>query len=134
MKTKLFLLFILIAVMSCNNPQNPTNNTKSDIAVYAGTYTGTAKYNTVPPSHEENVDITLIVNEDGSVIVKTKDKDHTFSSMTKDNYNSYYYQKNGIVLSIGFDGKGNANLDFTIQDGGPQGTSVKYIADKLTKS
>ena len=38
-----------------------------------------------------------------------------------------------FILSLVFDGNGNVNVDLTIQGSGPDGSSEKYKADKLTK-
>uniref|UniRef100_UPI003F4C2061 hypothetical protein n=1 Tax=Brachyspira catarrhinii TaxID=2528966 RepID=UPI003F4C2061 len=150
MKTKIFILFaILILAVSCakdnpvsasdsNDTGNNNNNNQITIANYEGTYTGKAKYTTIPsagPATEENV--SLIVNKDSTVTFKTTSKEFTFNSVSKEddkNYNSTKTENNSnLILSLTFDGNGNVNAVLIIQDTS-SGTSEKYTADKLTKT
>lgn len=138
MKTKIFLLLtFLILAVSCskNNSLNPSGIT---IANYEGTYTGKAKYKAAGSSAAlTEEDVSLIVNKNGAVIFKTTSKDFTFNSFSKTDdksFNSMKSENNStLILALVFDGNGNVNVSFTIQDN-TQGTSEIYTADKLTKT
>ena len=147
MKTKIFILFaVLILAVSCakDNPLNSSNNNNNNnnnqitIANYEGTYTGKAKYTTIPsagPATEENV--SLIVNKYSTVTFKTTSKEFTFNSVSKEDDKSYNSMKtedgSTLIFSLIFDGNGNVNFSLIIQDNNT-GTSEIYSSDKLTKT
>ena len=143
MKTKIFILFaVLILAVSCakDNPLNSSNNNNNQITIanYEGTYTGKAKYTTIPsagPATEENV--SLIVNKDSTVTFKTTSKEFTFNSVSKEDDKSYNSMKtedgSTLIFSLIFDGNGNVNFSLIIQDNNT-GTSEIYSPDKLTKT
>ena len=123
MKTKVFiLLMILILAFSCSK-NNPVSASDSDtgsggtggtgigeneitIASYAGTYTGKAEKTSIYASGQQNKeveDITLVINKDSTVILKTASLgDYTFEKMwfdLKNGYQIYYtYVGNRYLL------------------------------------
>ncbi|CRF31378.1 unnamed protein product [Brachyspira suanatina] len=141
MKTKIFLLFtFLILAVSCakDNPLNSSNNNNNNnnnqitIANYEGTYTGKAQYRVIPNGSPTEEDITIIIDNKGSVTIKTQSQSKVFDSISKISDKEYSYNNSPYILSIIFDEAGNVSIDYTIQN--ENGTSEKYTANKLTKT
>ena len=136
MKTKLLItLSILLFIFSCSSPENPSVVNKKSIAKYAGTYTGKAQYS-VGNTQE---DVILIVKEDGTVTLNTKNPNREFkfeniSETGSGEYNSQKkVEKSTLIINIIFKGNGNASMSFMIQ-GNASGTTETYNADKLVKN
>lgn len=92
MKTKLLItLSILLFIFSCSSPENPSVVNKKSIAKYAGTYTGKAQYS-VGNTQE---DVILIVKEDGTVTLNTKNpnKEFKFENISETGSGEYNSQK-----------------------------------------
>lgn len=136
MKTKLLItLSILLFIFSCSSPENPSVVNKKSIAKYAGTYTGKAQYS-VGNTQE---DVILIVKEDGTVTLNTKNpnKEFKFENISETGSGEYNSQKkvekSTLIINIIFKGNGNASMSFMIQDNA-SGTTETYNADKLVKN
>ena len=153
MKTKVFiLLMILILAFSCSK-NNPVSASDSDtgsggtggtgigeneitIASYAGTYTGKAEKTSIYASGQQNKeveDITLVINKDSTVILKTASLgEFTFDNFTKNKNNDYSSSNQGenTYLSLTFSDKNNVRIIFTKTAIEP---SIMYDVNKAAK-